>query len=427
VAALAVVAAIAGGGAGAAKEAAQPRPAGTVATSFGAGRLDGAFAVVVQPDGRIVVAGASARGRAYDAPRDLALARYLPDGRLDPSFGAGGRVLTPMPARWFGSGLALQPDGKLLAGGSPLVRYLADGRLDASFGQGGKASTGIGPAFLLQRDGKIVVAGSTPNRYGQSRFAVRRYLPDGRVDASFGRDGAARTANFGTVSTHTDASDYVSDVAIQGDGRIVAAGAAEACGACNLTKFALARYLPNGRLDTRFGRSGAVVDFDREVSYAEASAVALQEDGRIVAAGWWGDGAGLAFARYRPDGSLDRSFGARGHVPGRARDGVPEQALDVAIQGDGRIVAAGVRTALRPRQQDFLLVRLGPHGGLDRSFGRRGRAVTSFSPGGTDIARALAIQGDGKIVAVGSTAVNRFAVARYLPDGRLDASFGRSG
>ena len=169
--------------------------------------IDTAGPLVLQPDGKLVVAGASGGPSDYR----FALARYLPDGRLDDTFGTGGKVTTDFGSPSFaGAGaLVLQPDGKLVAagGGAPIsqlagtdfvmARYLPDGRLDPTFGTGGRVITDFGGgdialALVLQPDGKLVAAGfsefQSPNPipHDERDFALARYLPDGRLDPTFG-------------------------------------------------------------------------------------------------------------------------------------------------------------------------------------------------------------------------------------------------
>ncbi len=166
-------------------------------------RPDGAAAVVVQPDGRIVAGGSTAAGR-------FALIRYLPNGALDPSFDFDGRVVTGLGRETSGvRGLALQPDGKIVAVGSlfagtgpvfKVVRYLPDGRRDARFGDHGVATADfpnyedLATSVALQSDGRIVVAGWTGSGGDTgATFAVARFLPGGRLDPSFGGDGMVIT------------------------------------------------------------------------------------------------------------------------------------------------------------------------------------------------------------------------------------------
>ncbi|MEW6207716.1 MAG: hypothetical protein AB1631_05070 [Acidobacteriota bacterium] len=186
-----------------------------------------------------------------------------------------------------------------------------------------------------------------------------------------------------------------------------------------------ARYKADGSLDTSFGNSGYA-----SRARFDVFAIAIQPDGRIVTAGSVGAGASadFALARYNADGSLDASFGASGQV---STDffGFEDVATAVLIQPDGRIVAGG-----RARTGDvaggFGLARYNPDGSLDASFGSAGRVTTNFSAGEIATIRALAIQPDQRIVAAGSHLLVENAnmlAARYTVDGNLDASFGSGG
>ena len=293
--------------------------AGKVRTDFGGD--DVANALAIQRDGRIVAAGRT--GRAF------VLARYRPDGRPDPTFGKGGKVVTDFgaPAGKYaaldGQGaaaVAIQSDAKIVAAGGrgsefALARYGPDGRLDPTFGRGGKVVTDVGArpgrlyklvqggvnGIAIKRDGKIIAAGAGPND-----FALVRYKRDGRLDRSFGRGGLALTdfahvLPAGFLQGMTNPEDYAEAVAVQADGRIVAAGRSDRL-------YALARYLPDGRLDPTFGRGGEVVNGGGD-DYSDVKALAVQPDGKIVAAG----GTGPRFprdvlVRYTRVGRLDPSF-----------------------------------------------------------------------------------------------------------------------
>jgi uncharacterized delta-60 repeat protein len=187
----------------------------------------------LQPDGKLVAAGQSCQVDLCD----FALARYLPDGNLDPTFGVGGKVTTDFELLDDPNALILQPDGKLVAaaeifdGSSSdfgLVRYLPNRSLDPTFGVGGKVRTDFGgfdlpAALIVQPDGKLVAAGSA---FGD--FALARYLPDGSLDSAFGLEGL--------VMTGFDGDDQALDLVRQPDGKLVAAGRAAG-------EFALARYV----------------------------------------------------------------------------------------------------------------------------------------------------------------------------------------
>jgi uncharacterized delta-60 repeat protein len=201
--------------------------------------------------------------------------------------------------------------------------------LDTTFDSDGKVTTDFGAAedasaVAIQPDGRIVAAGESQGGFGRD-FALARYNVDGSLDTSFDSDGKV-TTDFGVL-------DAASDVAIQPDGRIVAAGNSGGFGFSR--DFALARYNRDGSLDTSFDSDGKVTtDFGgSEV----ATAVAVHPDGRCVAAG--GSDEDFALAGYKVDGSLDTSFDSDGKVT--TDFGGFEFASDVAIQPDGRIVAAG--------------------------------------------------------------------------------------
>lgn len=419
--------------------------AGKVTTDFGGG-FDYATGLAVTPDGRIVLAGYAG---SYEVSV-FALARYTPDGNLDPSFGTGGIVTTDFGTYTSrANALSLQADGKLLVGGYTagncnigscfsefaLARYLTSGDLDPSFGTGGRVRTSFGPvtfagarAISVQADGKLIAAGYGPTdqRPLYPNFALVRYLYDGSVDSAYGSGGKA-SAIFNT----SNAGAYA--LALQADGKLVAVGpAAASCGAsCRPGVFALTRYLSDGSLDGSFGTGGKVTTLFTE-GEAQAYGVAIQSDGKIVVAGYAGYGTDGAFAlaRYMPNGALDTSFGNGGKVTTNVNSDFEDAAFGVAIQPDGMIVAAGYSS----NGADIAIVRYLPNGSLDPSFGYNGIVRTRLGNRGA-FALALAIQPDGKIIAGGmderlcsTTCTNEnFVLVRYLPNGQLDTSFGSGG
>jgi uncharacterized delta-60 repeat protein len=341
-------------------------------------------------------------------------------GDLDPTFSGDGKQTTPFGGRL--NGVAIQPNGKIvavgIAGGEPnkdfaLARYNPDGSLDRSFSGDGRLRTDFGGndfanGVALQGNGNIIAAGLG----GNGDFALARYTPGGSLDPRFSGDGKLRT-DFG-------GRDSANDVAIQ-PGEIVAVGAGGATG----EDFALARYNKDGSLDRSFSGDGKqTTDFGPD---DEADAVLLQPDGRIVAVGGstideFGD---FALARYNENGALDRSFAGDGkQITDR---GAPDFANAAALQGDGKIVAAGLAGG-GPSDNDFALVRYNRNGSLDTSFGDDGSLRTDL--GGSDFANGVAIQPDGRIVTVGHAGAGPgrdFGVARYNADGSLDRSFSGDG
>jgi uncharacterized delta-60 repeat protein len=377
---------------------------GRVLTSFSI-RGDAAESVAIQSDGKIVAAGFVGN---FTSAFKFALARYNTDGSLDTSFSGDGEVLTSFTGTIdIAQGVVIQPDGKIVAAGGAgvfsnnpsfaLARYNSDGSLDTTFSSDGKLTTDFTDRYdaandvVLQTDGKIVAAGDSRND-----FALARYNSDGSLDTTFGGDGK--------VTTNFPNGGFVSSVGLLATGEIVVAGECF----CVNGAFGLALYNTDGSLHTSFGGNGKVTtDFTKGEDWIES--VAVQADGRIVAGGVAGYSADpkFALARYHADGSLDLIFGRRGK---RMTDFTKGDDFlgGIAIQSDGKIVAAGEGL------YDFAVARYGIHGRLDMSFGGDGKVRTDF--GGSDGAASVAIQADGKIVAAGRSGSEhgRFALARYL-------------
>jgi uncharacterized delta-60 repeat protein len=360
-------------------------------------------------------------------------------GMLDTTFGQGGIVLTHFGffSNDQGKAIAVQSDGKILVAGSggttnnqfELVRYNPDGSLDTSFGQSGKVATSFGPgadyanALVLQSDGKIVVAGSAyMGAATGTDFAVARYNPDGSLDSSFGQGGKV-TTNF--TLNYTDSAQ---SVALESDGKIIVAGYTFG-GSTTRDDFAVVRYNSDGSLDTSFGQGGLVSTNFSGASIDDAYAVRIQTDGKIVLAGTSNASGNydFALARYNADGSLDASFGTGGLLRTDFAGG-NDNAQAVVLQGDGKIVAAGYATS---GTSNFALARYNTDGSLDTTFGQGGKVMTDFQ-NGTDISEGVALQADGKLVVAGFTyprfsSVPKFALARYNVDGSLDTGFGTNG
>jgi uncharacterized delta-60 repeat protein len=395
---------------------------GNLDPSFGSGgvatiRIGGsasAQGVVLQPDGKIVEAGWSLDG----SDGVFALARFGADGSLDTQFGSKGTTTTAWGTHSQARGLALQPDGKIVVAGQifyqakfALARYRPDGSLDPSFAADGKQTFPIGEAsgaaaVAVQPDGKIVVAGFSSSDTS-SAVALARLKPNGLPDPGFGTDGITTTA----IGTHSAAEALV----LQPDGKLVVAGFSAVGG--GFTRATLARYGVGGALDDGFG-SGGIATLAGSPNNADAHALALQPDGKIVVAGN-DSGRGLLLARYAANGTLDQGFGAGGRVLTR-RDGNSE-ATGVALQPDGKIVVAG-RTRDGP-VSTYAVARYDATGSLDLSFGRGGVVVTRLAPlpkvaSGT--AAGVVLQADGKIVVGGTiqqltgAAGPTFGLARYL-------------
>lgn len=293
--------------------------------------------------------------------------------------------------------------------------YGAPGSLDTSFGGGkvmlpGGASDDYAYAAAVQADGKIVIAGRAAEQRGD--FALIRLDRDGNLDTSFGTGGRVLTDFAG-------ASETIYAIAIQPDGKIVAAGVSTVTGSGN--DFALARYRPDGSLDTSFGTGGKVtttIGPDSDTAYA----VLVQPDGTIVAGGDSNratTGVDFALARYTAAGVLDPSFGTGGiALTPIAQFGARDSIYALARQADGKLVAAG-------GEGDFTLVRYHADGSLDAGFGTGGKLAHLF---GSTIgaARAVTVAPTGEIYVAGH-AHHAVSVARLTAAGVLDGSFGTGG
>ena len=415
--------------------------AGDLDPTFGIGGMvttdlnhstDIANAVAIQPDGKLVVVGTTYKQNDF-SDEDFVVTRYNTDGTLDTTFGRGGKVRTDFPGlAAVPSSVVIQPDGKIVVAGGAfplftflgnfeLVRYNPNGSLDRSFGNGGIVTTtfpegSYASAVALQTDGKIVAAGTVFVDFiiGESSntdFALARYNSDGSADATFGNGGQVSTDFVGL-------EDDAFSVLIQPDGKIVAVGSAN--NPATYYDFAAVRYLSNGTIDTTFGVAGKVSTDFGDQNFDRARSAALQPDGRIVAAGFAisqnGGVQNFAVARYTSNGVLDTTFSGDGRNQIDFGD-CCQSANKVLLQSDGKIITVGYANT-EDSDSDFLLARLSPRGSLDATFGVGGKVRTSFGDlnGG---ANGAALQSDGKIVAVGFQATfsnqwANFALARYL-------------
>jgi uncharacterized delta-60 repeat protein len=404
---------------------------GMVTTDIGRS-TDIGNAVAVQADGKLVAVGTTYKNNDFSG-EDFAITRYNTDGTLDPTFGRGGKVRTDFPGlAAVPSSVVIQPDGKIVvaggafplftfAGNFEVVRYNSNGTLDRTFGNGGIVTTNFPEGsyandVALQADGKIIAAGTVFVDFiiGESSntdFALARYNPDGTPDTTFGSGGQVMTDFVGV-------EDDAFSVLIQPDGKIVAVGSAN--DPVTNYDFAAARYLSNGALDTTFGAGGKVRTDFGDQNFDRARSAALQTDGKIVAAGFaishGGGVQNFAVARYTSAGVLDTTFSNDGLTQIDFGD-CCQSANKVLLQSDGKIITVGYANT-EDSDSDFLLARLTTRGAIDTTFGIGGKVRTSFGDlnGG---ANGAVLQPDGKIVAVGfqatfTTVRAEFALARYL-------------
>lgn len=390
------------------------------------------LAILVQPDGKILLGGTFGRLDGGTARRNVA--RLNSDGSLDGGFnpGAVGAV----------EAIALQTDGKILVGGSfsrldgqdrsALGRLNANGSLDNSFANPLiRFNTGVGlvHAVLLQADGKVIIGGLFTEVAGQPRQNIARLNANGSLDAGF-NPGADRR---------------VRALALQSDGKILVGGDFTELG--GQSRRGLGRLNADGSLDAAYPATPGVINGD-------VYAMVMQPDGKLIVGGFFG----VNVRRLQADGSMDLSFvgaangpvyavglqadgkiligGEFGSVNGRERpfiarlgaNGVPDGSFNpganhnvftVAAQADGRVLVGGMFSRM---------------GGVSRSFlGRTNPTAPTpvpdpdFNPAVNNVVNRVALQADGKIVLGGSfSQVNgqpRGRVAQLLADGSLDGSF----
>ena len=357
-------------------------------------------------------------------------------GALNPTFNGDGMVLTSVtPSSDWANDAAVQVDGKILAAGfsgygrlNPnltVIRYGSDGSLDSTFSSDGKVNTD----FFGHQDSANDVVVQPDGKILASGLATARGSNVNFAMVRYNDDGTLDTTFGGdgkVTTSFTPKSDIIRGVVLLEDGDIVAAGIAG--DPYPNAKMALARYNSDGSLETSFGGGDGKVMTDFTSNHDAALAIALQPDAKIVVAGVAGNPDGkLALARYNLDGTLDTTFGGDGRVTTNLTRKY-DRALGVAIQTDGRIVAVGGAGGGDGTNPKMAVARYLPNGALDPSFHADGKVLTDFTPF-EDVASDVKVQGDGRIVVVGLARGGQidstFALVRYNPDGSLDSSLGR--
>jgi uncharacterized delta-60 repeat protein len=359
-------------------------------------------------------------------------------GDLDPRFGNGGVTFTDFSQTTeLAYSVAVQPDGKIVLCGqsgvspnlhSALARYDRSGRLDATFGTSGKVTIAFNSVSdylyaVAIQPDGKIVAAGSTNT---TSFLVARFNADGSLDQAFGTNGSVGTT-FGDQSAEARGG------VVQADGKIIAVGVSGAGSYSELNDFVLARYNSDGSLDQSFATGGKVRTHFPGVDNtgSTATSVALQSDGKLVVGGYRKQSDRtpheFALARYNSNGTLDSTFGQAGKVMTRLGLG-DAYSFGIVLQSNGRIVLAGYSSTTL--DHDFSLVGYTANGALDSTFGNGGIVTTDFSGGTDDIAYAITKQSDGKLVVAGRTGEypeNDFALARYSSDGQLDQTFGVAG
>lgn len=352
-------------------------------------------------------------------------------GSFDTRFNTSGYATANYGLLESANAVAVAPDGKIVVVGTTtvmgssdvaVVRYNANGSLDTSFSSDGgvvidvkDASLDIGAAVIVQKDGKILIGGTTTSA-GNSDLLLIRLNKDGTPDTFFGKGG--------TVVKSAFLQDEGSALAIQPDGKILLAGT-EGSGSGVSCDFTVVRFNTNGSPDLEFGSSGRkFVSFPSGEDRCKA--IALQSDGKIILAGESKVAdTHMAITRLNPTGDVDTTFGPGGQQV--FTTGNFSRFNAVAIQTDGKIVLGGTRSNIIV---DFAVRRLNPNGSSDTTFGVNGLVTTTFSSFSTETARGVAIQPDGKIVIMGGSSLSgasRFSAVRFSSTGTKDTTFGTGG
>jgi uncharacterized delta-60 repeat protein len=352
----------------------------------------------------------------------LSPARAAKPGALDRSFGGNGKVSTNFGGYNAARDAVIDRHGRIVAVGHPasggwgLARYRRNGDLDRTFSHNGKVEGGVpgnARAVTIDSHGRIVVAGGfhTCCVDRTSYLVLARYRPNGTLDDSFGWEGK--------VEAETGESETL---VIDSEGRIVVPCYRD--GDSGMT-----RYMPDGRLDPSLGTDCLVTTDGR------FGADAIDSRGRFLAGGFVGVPGhpyryDFAVSRYKADGTPDPSLDGDGLVTTHV--GRRGSASSLTIDPEGRIIAAGYVENGRSNKGDFAVVRYRADGQLDAKFGDGGVVTTRFGRDHDDNAVSVALDSHRRIVVLGETQgshswIRDFALARYLPNGRLDRSFSRNG
>lgn len=434
---VAVVALVVAIGVAAASVSSAEAAPGELDPSFGSGGIVSSSTgitadIATEADGKIV-AVSQHESCAPTCQTEFLVERFNEDGSLDSSFGTGGVVLTNFPgsSEAAASSVIVEPGGKLLVGGDAggelaLARYLSNGTLDSSFGGGdGKATAAVpttnGSGFwsesgsmALLPSGQIVLGGSdliNEHPVGESdwqtHMVLARFNADGSLDTSFGTSGVLIGPKGNLYGLAADAS-----------GRILAAGWSN-------TEFTVARFTTSGSLDPSFAGTG-LFKRNLNVTGSKAADVLVQPNGKILASGY---GVGTTLFRFNEDGSLDSSFGGGDGIVTPSFGSpccIGGSAVGLALDTGGRIVFVGDRVIENYEEEnpftfEWAVGRLRPNGVPDKTFGTDGLVTLGFegSKNYGEGALRVALQSDGKIVAVGTSGYpnSNLGVMRFLGSG----------
>lgn len=404
---------------------------GTGKVSKDINKTDNAGAVAIQTDGKIILAGytTNATGNQF-----YTAVRFNSNGSIDNTFGSSGVVTgNNTLAGYLSGGIALQSDGKIiLAGNSSFVgiktvRLNTNGTLDTTFNGTGAVTTNLADdtteAVAIQTDGKIVVTGSKYDATAHtSEYFVLRYNTNGTLDNTFNSTGVV-LASIDKTKPNTAA-----DVKIQTNGKIVVCGTSYVG---SYKDIAIIRLNTNGTLDNTFNGIGKVTSDLLKSGSDRIEKLAVQSDGKILAAGYTSTN-NISLARYNANGTLDTSFNTKGYVTSNFQHtyfGNFFNSLAVLSQTDGKILVVGDYYSSKSNNQEIFVRRYNASGTVDTTFGTSGMSSLGINAKWT-ISNAAILQTDGKIMIVGSSYVgtdNVFTLVRFNTNGTLDTTFNGTG
>jgi uncharacterized delta-60 repeat protein len=366
------------------------------------------------------------------------------DGALDPTFGSGGQTTSdPTPLSEDPGDAVLDSQGRIVVAfaGFPkesgadqafVARYLPNGEIDKTFGTGGvteipwttvkesESPTGV----VIDSQGRIVVGGEAVE--GNVRgfdFAAARLLPNGALDPTFGVGGVV------TVDIPNDGFDLGNDVAVDSSNRVLVAGTAiKTGGAEPLSSMTVVRWTEGGALDPAFGEAGIAKVNVTGDTQASAGAFAIDPGGRIVVGGSAGNAkaANPIVARLLENGSRDPSFGSGGIAPVSFGPGLTGGIQALTLSGDRIVVAGDLKVG---ETEGFGVGRLLANGAPDTSFAGTGGEVTTQT-GAQTFAEDLTVDPAGRLVVAGGVEEpldTTAALFRFTPSGALDPAFGSAG
>jgi uncharacterized delta-60 repeat protein len=405
---------------------------GKVVTSINSG-ADKAYAVALQTDGKIIVAGMTTNA---STGKDFACLRYNSDGTLDSTFGISGIVTNDVQT---GSddvvySIAIQADGKIILAGysddgsnknAALIRLNTNGTLDTSFGASGKVLTDfitgradeIKTVKIHSLTGNIVVGGTSSLTSTNSQAIIARYTSTGLLDTTFNTTGKVLLDDDSGSGTYFN---VIEDLAVKSNGKISAVGWINQQGLQWSANYYGCRINNNGSMDTSFSTNGYIVTNGGFNADDKSFSMILNSDDSILFSG----GGYLSTVEYDYFLGLYDSTGST--AVGKALFDYGSLVKDIAygmgIDSTGKIVLAGSNVT-SITSSTFGIARVNSNYSVDSTFGTAGKVTTTFGTNTTNEAFDMTIQTDDKIIAVGYTG-NDFAIARYNGNTLSNNDFG---